>query len=108
MVNISKRRAELESRLAVLDERLHKIDDELDSHNAKDWEEMATEREEEEVLEGMGVSGQVEMRMIKAALQRMDQDEYGFCVECGDGILTERLDVLPYTPFYSTCAAKHA
>ena len=107
MVDFSKRRAELESRLAELDERLHKIDDELDSHNAKDWEEMATEREEDEVLEGMGVSGQVEMRMIKAALQRMDQDEYGFCVECGDGILTERLDVLPYTPFCSTCAAKH-
>jgi len=107
MTDLSKRRAALEARLQELDDRIHQIDEELDSHSSKDWEEMATEREEDEVLEGMGLSAQAEMRMIKAALARMDAGEYGECVECGDDISEERLDVLPYTPFCRVCAAKH-
>jgi len=108
MDDFSKRRTVLESRLQELDVRLHQIDEELDSHNSKDWEELATEREEDEVLEGMGLSGQAEIRMIKAALARMDAGEYGDCVDCGEVITSERLDVLPYTPFCRACAAKHA
>lgn len=107
MEDIKKRRATLEARLQELDERMQQIDHELDSHNSKDWEELATEREEDEVLEGMGLSAQAEIRMIKAAIARMQADEYGECVECGDVISEERLDVLPYTPFCRVCAAKH-
>lgn len=107
MEDIKKRRATLEARLQELDERMQQIDHELDSHNSKDWEELATEREEDEVLEGMGLSAQAEIRMIKAAIARMRADEYGECVECGDVISEERLDVLPYTPFCRVCAAKH-
>lgn len=107
MADIKKRRATLEARLQELDVRMQQIDEELDSHNSKDWEELATEREEDEVLEGMGLSAQAEIRMIKAAIARMDADEYGACVDCGDDIRKERLDVLPYTPFCQVCAAKH-
>lgn len=107
MADIKKRRVALEARLQELDVRMHQIDEELDSHNSKDWEELATEREEDEVLEGMGLSAQAEIRMIKAAINRMEADEYGECVECGDAIKNERLDVLPYTPFCQVCAAKH-
>ena len=107
MDDFSKRRTVLEARLRELDARLLQIDDELDSHNSKDWEELATEREEDEVLEGMGLSAPAEIRMIKAALVRMDAGEYGECVDCGDTITAERLDVLTYTPFCHVCAAKH-
>lgn len=107
MADIKKRRAALESRMKELDARIQQIDEELDSHNSKDWEELATEREEDEVLEGMGLSAQAEIRMIKAAIARMDAKEYGICVDCGDTISKERLDVLPYTPFCRVCAAKH-
>ncbi len=107
MADISKRRAALNDRLKELEARLLQIDEELDSHTTKDWEELAVEREEDEVLEGMGLSAQAEIRMIKAALQRMDEGEYGYCVECGDKISEERLDILPYTPFCAKCAAKH-
>jgi len=107
MEDTKKRRDALEARLQELGERMQQIDQELDSHNSKDWEELATEREEDEVLEGMGLSAQAEIRMIKAAFVRMDADEYGDCVDCGDAITKERLDVLPYTPFCRVCAAKH-
>lgn len=108
MTTIEERRKTLTDRLAELEARLHGIEEELDSHNSKDWEELAVEREEDEVLERMGTSGQAEIRMIKAALQRMDDGEYGYCVKCGDEILPERLDVVPYTPFCRNCAGAKA
>ncbi|MDJ0827326.1 MAG: TraR/DksA family transcriptional regulator [Rhodobacter sp.] len=108
MTTLEERRKTLTDRLAELDARLHEIDAELDSHQSKDWEELAVEREEDEVLERMGTSGQAEIRMIHAALQRMDEGEYGYCVKCGAEILPERLDVVPYTPFCRNCAGAKA
>lgn len=104
MKTLEERRAQLETRLQELDARLHEIEDELESHQSKDWEELAVEREEDEVLESMGTSGQAEMRMIRAALKRMEEGEYGYCVQCGNEISEERLDVVPHTPFCKTCA----
>ena len=104
MTDLSHRRAQLMKRLADLDVRLHEIEAELDSHQSKDWEELATEREGDEVLERLGVSGQAEIQQIKAALKRMDDGEYGFCVSCGSAISAERLDLLPFTPFCRRCA----
>lgn len=108
MKSLQDRKTALVSRKTYLETKLHEIDDELDSHNSPDWEELAVERETDEVLEGMGLSGLEEMRAINAALARMDEGEYGHCVNCGDRISEERLDVLPYTPFCRVCAAEKA
>lgn len=104
MTDIAKRRRQLEARLADLGQRLETIEAELDSHDSRDWEELATERETDEVLEGMGVSGQQEIRAITAALARIDSGDYGYCVTCGAEIGDARLDVVPYTPFCRNCA----
>lgn len=106
MVDTAKYRGILEGRLTELQARLQEIDDALDSHQSKDWEELATEREGDEVLERMGSSGKAEIAKIQAALARMDEDEFGYCVDCGDEIAEERLDVVPYTPFCRRCADK--
>lgn len=104
MEKIANRKVTLEKRLEELDVRLHEIGDELDSHNSKDWEELAVERETDEVLEGMGLSGQAEIRAIRVALKRIEDGEYGVCVSCANQISEERLDVLPYTPLCRICA----
>lgn len=104
MVDLDTRRAQLTRRLAVLDSQLHGIEDELESHNNRDWEDLAVEREGDEVLEGLGNKGQAEIRQIKAALARMDAGEYGICGTCGEEISEDRLDVLPFTPFCRKCA----
>ena len=104
MTTLDERRKVMTDRLTELGIRLHDIEEELDSHQSKDWEELAVEREEDEVLERMGTSGQAEIRMIQAALKRLDAGEYGFCAKCGDEILPERLDAVPYTPFCHNCA----
>ncbi|MBO6602860.1 MULTISPECIES: TraR/DksA family transcriptional regulator [Paracoccaceae] len=104
MTDLARRKQQLLDRLADLEERLHEIEDELDSHQSKDWEELATEREDDEVLEQMGVSGQAEIRQIKAALARIEAGEYGLCTKCDEAISEERLDLLPFTPFCRKCA----
>lgn len=105
MKTVETRRAELEARRDDLTRRMQVIDAELDSHDSKDWEELATEREGDEVLEDLGAAAQQELRMIEAALGRIEAGEYGDCVTCGSRISEERLDVLPATPFCRTCAA---
>lgn len=105
MTDISARKATLLARLSELDTRLHGIEAELDAHNSKDWEELAVEREEDEVLERIGTSGQAEIAQIRAALARIDAGEYGDCVKCGEEISEARLDLLPATPLCASCAA---
>lgn len=96
----------LEIRLLELDENLHKIDDRLDEPHSRDFEDFATESEEDEVLEGLGKAGLKEAAMIKAALVRIKDGTYGICQQCGEPILAERLESLPYTPLCKECAKK--
>lgn len=107
MKSLEDRRAQLEARKAELTARMQQVLGELDAHDAKDWEEMATEREGDEVLEDLGSAARNEIRMIDAALARMDEGEYGYCVSCGDAIAEERLDLVPATPFCAKHAAQH-
>lgn len=44
------------------------------------------------------------IRQIDAALIRMDEGEYGWCVECGEEISPKRLDSDPAAPRCSACA----
>lgn len=104
MTTLAVRKSQLESRLAALRGRLRDIDAELDSHNTQDWEDLATEREGDEVLEDLGQAGELEIRQIEAALHRMDAGEYGACTKCGAEIGEERLNLLPHTPFCRNCA----
>jgi RNA polymerase-binding transcription factor DksA len=107
MKHIESRRATLMKRLSELDSRLHRIEAELEQPHTQDWDDMAIEREGDEVLERLGQSGLDEIRRIMAALGRIRSGDYGFCAVCGAEISQERLDVLPATPFCKTCAAEH-
>lgn len=103
---LNRRREALLNRRRELDDRLHKIEDELDAEHSKDFAELANEVEDNEVLEGMGQAGLLEIVKIDAALDRIESGDYGICVSCGDDISAERLDILPYAPMCNVCAAK--
>lgn len=47
----------------------------------------------------------VEMRQIEAAVRRIDEGEYGFCVACGDEIPAKRLAVDPTIATCIRCAS---
>ena len=44
------------------------------------------------------------IKMIDAALTRLDAGDYGFCVECDEQIPVKRLEVDPATPRCIACA----
>lgn len=96
---LEERRGKLKTRRKYLVLRLENIEDELDQPANPDWDENAAESEQDEVLEDLGVHGQDEIKAIDAALARIHEGEYGYCVICGEPISEERLDVLPHTPF---------
>jgi RNA polymerase-binding transcription factor DksA len=99
-----KHKAMLLKRLEELKTRLEGIEDSLDEPKPSDWDESATEREGDEVLETLGTSGQAEIGRIEAALRRMDEGEYGYCLTCGEAISEARLDILPEAPLCAACA----
>ena len=45
------------------------------------------------------------MLRIKAALKRIDEDEFGWCLRCGEEIAFERLQWDPSTPNCIGCAS---
>ncbi|MFN3228204.1 MAG: TraR/DksA family transcriptional regulator, partial [Hyphomicrobiales bacterium] len=69
-----------------------------------DFEEAASDREGDEMLEELGSVGLMEVRMIEAALKRLDQGTYGTCVSCGEEISAERLEAVPHAPLCKDCA----
>ncbi|MEO1607964.1 MAG: TraR/DksA family transcriptional regulator [Pseudomonadota bacterium] len=91
--------------MAELDARLHRIEDHLEQPPNPDWEDGAQEAEMDEVLEGLGSAGQIEMEAIHAAIARIKAGTYGVCTRCGNDISSARLDVIPHTNLCRTCAA---
>lgn len=103
-VNVQHYEKRLRDRLAELGERLEEIEGDLEEKADDDFEERATERENDEVLENLGSAGLAEIKMIQAALARIREGTFGVCVACGEPISSERLDVLPHTPRCKDCA----
>jgi DnaK suppressor protein len=44
------------------------------------------------------------LKRISAALSRVNEDEYGYCVNCGNEIAQNRLEVDPAAPLCIACA----
>lgn len=104
MTDWSEQKAWLTKRRAALVGELQDIEDQLDDEPPKDWEDRASERQGDEVLETRGAHDATEIRQIDAALVRVDEGTYGECVKCGSDISSERLAALPATPFCKDCA----
>ena len=44
--------------------------------------------------------------LVESALERIEDGDYGVCVDCQGRIPKTRLSALPYTPFCVKCASK--
>lgn len=108
MTDLKAREKQLNTRLAELDGRLHRIEDHLEQPPEKDWEDRATEMEMDDVLQGLGSAGMVEVEAIHAALTRIKEGTYGICKRCGEDISEGRLDIVPHTTLCHDCAREVA
>jgi len=43
------------------------------------------------------------LAVLGAALRRLDEDEYGYCLACGEDILPERLEIDPAVTLCVSC-----
>jgi len=48
----------------------------------------------------------MEISRIKNALKRLDEDDFGFCVECGEDISEKRLQIDPAATHCIRCAGR--
>jgi DnaK suppressor protein len=97
-------RATLQEKLVHLQQRLHKVEQDLRQTPQLDSEERATSRENDDVLERLDESDREEIRQLQEAIARIDMGTYGFCTNCGKSIAPARLTALPYAHTCITCA----
>jgi RNA polymerase-binding transcription factor DksA len=103
------RRQQLEAQLAQLERRQDKVErDRRRETNAleQDWQEQASTRQNDEVLDSLEAEGSQQIAIIRAALKRLDEGTYGICVTCGKPIAPARLEALPHAVQCITCAAQ--
>jgi DnaK suppressor protein len=49
---------------------------------------------------------EVELARIASALGRLEQGDYGYCVNCGEPVAPRRLELDPATPLCLSCAER--
>lgn len=95
--------------LEELDLRLARITDNLKHSDVpleKDFAEQATQNENDEVMDYLGNSARTEIEMIKQAIARIDNGEYGNCEVCDGPISKGRLEAVPYSNMCIKCAGE--
>lgn len=94
----------LKARRAEIAGELSEIEQALDAPMPKDWEDRASERQGDEVLESLGHVEMAELKRIDAALARIDAGTYGICLKCDEPISDARLAVVPDAALCKSCA----
>lgn len=64
---------------------------------AQNEEEVAQMESQDNLNERLKDKDIITLKQIKSALTRIDNNEYGICVECDDKISEKRLKALPFT-----------
>jgi DnaK suppressor protein len=103
MKNLAKVKADLEGKLKALYSRALEIEGVLSDPGNSDWEENATEMENDETWAAVGDVTKNEIREIRLALQRIERGDYGKCESCGRPIAAERLEALPWVSSCIRC-----
>ncbi|MBU2994707.1 TraR/DksA family transcriptional regulator [Octadecabacter sp. 1_MG-2023] len=104
-MNIDTQKQTLLARRTEITQHLVEVEDQLDDTPPADWEDRASERQGDEVLEALGNTEAAEIKQIDAALARIEAGTYGICAKCGDPISDERLTLLPAAPLCKNCMA---
>ena len=60
--------------------------------------------QDQEMAKAVDARRQGRLRLIDAALRRLDDSDYGYCTDCGEEILTKRLATDPTIAKCVDCA----
>ena len=98
----------LEDRKRLLDEVDQKVKKESDALKFEigDIYDIATTERQRELTLMLGDREREKLREIDKALERLNEEDYGVCEECGEPIGEERLRALPFTRVCVDCKSK--
>jgi DnaK suppressor protein len=99
-----KREAELRAVLRSTDE-MPRDAGEADAHDVTDFKDMASEESLSVVDEAQANHAAEELEQVLTARQRLHDQTYGDCLDCGQPIDLRRLEALPATPCCTACQA---
>jgi DnaK suppressor protein len=103
-------KTELQRRRRALLETSQRQQEEIEGLRATDrdpeFEEGAQVEHEEYTLHRLTETQRAQVSAIDAALARMDDGEYGVCLDCGQEIDARRLEALPFTMLCADDAAR--
>ncbi|MFT6286868.1 MAG: RNA polymerase-binding transcription factor DksA [Alcanivorax sp.] len=95
---------ELEDRLSRLQARLVSIKKDATQPHSGDAEDRAQERENDEVVDAIGIETAHTIKVVQSAINKIDNGSYGFCITCKEDIGEKRLQVIPETAQCVGCA----
>ncbi|WP_286264112.1 TraR/DksA family transcriptional regulator [Thalassotalea atypica] len=95
---------QLTAKKQQLSQRIEAITNDFQKGRSADFAEQTTECENDQVLNVIRDEAKEELKQINHALQRIKDDAFGQCTECGEQIAQARLNALPYTDFCINCA----
>jgi len=101
-------KAQFTKRIVELQRRIESIHSDFAQANESDWAELASERENDEVLNALESEAKVEIQQLSNAINRIESGNYGICQTCGEDIAPRRLEVQPAAIQCITCAEKVA
>ncbi len=104
---MSSRQSELETLKADLLARLRRFEAHQRREGGaldKDFEEQATQTQNDEVVDGLESEARAELVQVERALERIRNGQGDECERCGAVIDPRRLQVLPYTTLCVDCA----
>ena len=84
--------------------RLASIKRDVTQSHSGDSAEQAQERENDEVVDAIGNETAQSIRVIQAALNRIEDGTYGICDHCGEDIGEARLAAVPEATRCVNCA----
>ena len=98
----------LEDRKRLLDDVDQKVKKESDAMKFEigDIYDIATTERQRELTLMLGDREREKLREIDKALERLNEEDYGACEECGEPIGEERLRALPFTRVCVDCKSK--
>jgi len=98
-MNLEKVKQELAGRQSAILNRVGKLMKDKNRSNTEvmaDFEERASLFENDEVVDGLDEASRKELAQIREALKRIENGNYGVCMECGEEISSKRLLAVPY------------
>jgi RNA polymerase-binding protein DksA len=98
--SLSDLKAEIISNLIVSNEDFKNI---VEGMDPKDLADIASDDIDRKMIEAIGSQELKRLKLIDAALTRIQVGKYGLCIKCGKRIPQDRLEAIPYALMCIEC-----